>query len=114
AVSLCPADKASFPLFSICCARFSHSRSQPSLSPGSILAHARAISNTSPTPCCAWAARRRVWPPNGGVGEKKSTINPPTVLSDGCHLRASQCTHPSDPIEIKEISREQGTAEQTS
>src|SRR5439155_106843 len=69
-----------------------HSRSQPSLSPGSILAHARAISNTSPPSCCAWATRRRVWPPNGCVGKKKSNINPPKVLSDGWHVQATIAT----------------------
>src|SRR5262249_56153990 len=59
---------------SVVCASWSHSCSHPVLSPGSIRAQVRAISNTSPPPCCACATRRRVWPPKGWLGVKKSNI----------------------------------------
>src|SRR5439155_106840 len=51
---------------------------------------------------------------SGCVGKKKSNINPPKVLSDGWHVQASHCNHPSDPSEIKEISRNKVTVQESS
>ena len=46
----------------------------PGFIAGFDLAQLRAISNTSPPPCCACATRRRVWPPKGWFGVKKSNM----------------------------------------